>query len=580
MFCGNCGTTIEENAGFCPNCGTKVESSQPSEVQQPQVQQPQVETNNMFVNNNPENFNNAPEEKKKKKFSVVKLLCIVIPALIIVVTIILNMGNIAGFAVKTFGSDSDYFRYVEAKAIGSYSDSLASLYGKVLLENADMKMGQTTEATIELSDEGKDTLGDLTGVDMEWLDKVKIDLETNVDGMQSAKAGVAIGKTDIATIDVISDLEDGMLYFAVPEISEQYLGTEVDTEKYEKLMSELENLKETLPSEAEFAKIGTKYAAIAFNTIDDAKIYDESIKVGGINQNCDVIELDVDERLVLEMQNNVLEEAKTDEELQNMISDFVDVMASTDSQYEDIDVKKFFSEDIDELQDNIQTQLDELDGDGEVVFTLTDYVNGKHEIIGRSITSYDEEVFFMGKAKKGGEVAYEVRVNNEFAISGEGKERGGKITGTFELSVDEQEIMTVETDKFDIDKLFKGELIGSFKIEASSAMADVASNSALGSLLDYTVEVKCGKTSIDLKLTENDNELLSIALDSKKKSPDKIETPDADLVVDVKDTDALKDYVDSANINAVVDNLREAGVPEELMEPIEEAVDSLKSATR
>lgn len=578
MFCGNCGTTIEENVGFCPNCGAKIESSQPSEVKVEQVQ-PQVETNNMFVNNNPDNFNNEPEQKKKK-FSVVKLLCIVIPALIIVATIILNMGTIAGFAVKTFGSDSDYFRYVEAKAIGSYSDSLASLYGNVLLENADMKFGQTTEATIELSDEGKDTLSDLTDVDMEWLDKVKIDLEANVDGMQSAKAGVTIGKTDIATVDFISDLEGGMIYFAIPEISEQYLGAEVDTEEYKKLMSELENLKETLPSKAKLAKTVTKYSAIAFNSIDDAKIYDESIKVGGIKQDCDVIELDIDERLILEMQNNVLEEAKTDEELQTMIADFVDVLASTDSSYEDVDVNKFFSEDIDELQNDIQEQLDALDGDGEVLYTLTDYVNGKHEIIGRSLTAYDEEVLFMGKAKKGGDVAYELRFEDAFAISGEGKERGNKISGTFEVSAEDEEILIVETDKFDISKLFKGELIGSFKFELSSSMANAVDNEELGSLLDYALEVKCGKTSIDLKLTENDNELLSVAVNSKKKSPDKIETPSEDLVVNVENQDDLKDYIGSANTDAIIDNLREAKIPDELMEPIEEAVDSLKEMAK
>ncbi|MEE0059693.1 MAG: zinc ribbon domain-containing protein, partial [Acutalibacteraceae bacterium] len=49
MFCGNCGTNIEDNAVFCPNCGAAQANSSNNEVQN-NTQQNNFENNPVMPN--------------------------------------------------------------------------------------------------------------------------------------------------------------------------------------------------------------------------------------------------------------------------------------------------------------------------------------------------------------------------------------------------------------------------------------------------------------------------------------------------------------------------------------------------
>ncbi len=644
MFCGNCGFNIEDNAVFCPNCGAQtnssnneVQNSQPNiaEATNPVVSQPtlanpfeqtpvqngveapmqnQENTNaempfgnqpldqnmggipmygqgdmNNWGNNMAPNFN--VEEMPKKKFPK-KLLFIGLPVVLVVIAVICNLSAITGFFVKSFGSDSDYLRYVEVNGLKSYCDSVSTVYDAYVLENADMKIGETANISVEVSDEGVTMLEELAGdeMDFEWLKNIDLNLETSIDGNQSIKGNLKISDKDIVSIDMVNDLENQIIYLAIPELSEQYLGIELTTDDVSMMMDAMKEFEKTLPSEKELNKLLKKYVKVAFDTISDAEMSKDTLDAGDFSKKCTTVEIEIDQRLVLEMANNILEEAKNDEELQNIVANFVTLMAETDPTYEDVDVDSIFSDAMEEAQDDIIEQLDELDGDGEVAATLVDYIDGSHKIIGREIVVEGETVAKYAMITKGGKFGFEFNVADAFSVTGSGKKSSSTITGDFAVVVEEQEALKFSLDKFNTKKLEKGELDGKVTIAMGDDVAAIAeeelysSEAALiSTLVDYNIEIvfntnsKGGTTTF--ALLDGEEKLVNITSDVEIKNPSKISVPDASKVVEVTEDDpeAAMDYVDSMDITKIINNLESAGVPEEIVDAVETAFDNMGS---
>lgn len=670
MFCGNCGTNIEDNAVFCPNCGARVEPSyneesntqqntfenntpvmpvqndvimpepvasevpMPEPVQMPEPVPMQNEVNmpgevnmpesmpepmpnevnmpgQVDFENQPENqnFGTAPmygqgdmnnwnnnmapnfnvDEKPKKKFPK-KLLFIGLPVVLVVALIICNLSSVVGFCVKTFGSDSDYLRYTEVNDLKKYCDSASTIYDAYFLENVDMKVGQTGEIAFELSNEGITMLEELAGdsMDFEWLKDVKINMESNMDGNQNVKADLKIAGTDIVSFDMVNDLENSIVYIAVPELCEKYLGVELATDDMTAAMEVTEGLEKILPSEKELNKLMKKYLKIAFDSVKDAEMSKDTLEAGDLSKKCTTVEIQIDQRLVSEMALNILEEVQNDKEIQKIVTDFVALMAETDPAYEDIDVDTIFTDEIEATKETITESLDELDedDDGEVLATLVDYIDGNHEIIGRAILVDDEEVAKYAMITKGGKFAFELTVEESASVIGSGKKTSSTITGDFEVVADEQEVLTFSIDKFNTKKLENGELEGTIRIGIGSvAEAILGSSGEIAAFLDYTLEMVFDTTAkggtASIALLDGEDKLLSITSKSSMKNPSKVSVPDSAKVIEVEegDTEAMMEYVEEMDITTIINNLDEAGVPDEIIDAVENAIETMGSTS-
>ncbi|MEE0061251.1 MAG: nucleoporin, partial [Acutalibacteraceae bacterium] len=551
---------------------------------------------NNWNNNMAPNFN--VDEKPAKKLPK-KLLLICLPVALVVVAILCNLSSIAGFCVKTFGSDSDYLRYVEVNDLKAYCDSASTIYDAYLLENADMKVGQTADVAFELTDEGISMIEDLAGdeldIDLEWLKDIKLSLESNVDVNQDVKANMKIAGKDIASLAMVNDIENEMMYIAIPELSEKYLGIEIPAEDVSKFMETANKLEKVLPSEKELNKLLKKYLKVAFDSISDAEQSKGTLEAGDLSKKCTTVEIQIDDRLLLEMANNILEEAKNDKELKKIVTDFVALMAETDEIYEDIDVEEIFSDDIEIEQEDILEKLDDLDGDGEVYATLVDYIDGSHEIIGRALLVNDEEVVKYAMITKGGKFAFELNADEQVVITGSGKKNSKTITGDFVVTYfneyvdEEQEVLTFSLDKFNTKKMENGELEGTVTVGLGSLIesiivgngssSDSAAAGKFAKLLDLSLSMtfdsgsKGGTTSFAL-LSESEK-LASVTATTAIKNPSKISAPDSAKVVEVTEDDpeAVTDYIDTVDISKIVNNLAAAGVPDEIIDAVELAVD-------
>jgi len=260
MFCPNCGKQVEENGAFCPSCGTALSQTAAAPAEQP-VQQAQTQPVNGVpmaapqdpaVVPGPETKPAKPRRKIWKKV-LVACSCLLIVALVAVT--VLQWNWIKGTSVKLFGSNEDYFAYVQKNSIQDGTESMSKIYGSLL---SDYASGQASEADVKMN------FGPMlnaaaagSGIDLSALDEITLKMKSNVkDGVNEALCTVNLGDTELCTLHVISDLENGAVYVGLPGLHDTYVKMEVpdlDVEagmaEMEAVMAQLEDLLAELPSE-------------------------------------------------------------------------------------------------------------------------------------------------------------------------------------------------------------------------------------------------------------------------------------------------------------------------------------------
>ncbi|MGN1132708.1 MAG: zinc-ribbon domain-containing protein [Ruminococcus sp.] len=606
MFCKYCGKQIDDNVVFCPDCGKAVkavnsENATPAEqysadnqnnnTVEPSVQNVQgvnfvaptgvsetpqtTVAENSVQNDYGVNPDFQPQPKKKRKLP--KVLAIVgVCVVVIAVIVALNFSFILGTLIKTFGSGSDYMRFVEGKQVSSYAENISEAYGDNLLEALSSDKSQTANLSVKLSDKGRELINTFstTGedIDLEWLEDAKVSFTSNRDGeTQQFKMGLDLGGKDIISTDYIMDAKNKEVYIAIPELSEKYLMTDIEGMD-DFSFNDIDKIVEALPDESKLNDMIETYADIIIDSLDDVALDDSTIEISNIEEDCTKLTLKVSERQVLEICQKILNEAENDEELKDVIRDIVKALNDISGEPA---VAGDADEMIDEMKNSVKNALDSLDGDGEDLFTLVDYVNGSHEIIGRAIEVNGEEVISYVTVEDGNDVYYQLKISEECVITGKAEESGDKINGEFTVEVEGQEILLIETKDFDADKLKKGELVGSLSIKPGATLTAVSDPTMPVSVSDVSLEMNFLEESADVKLLMEGEELITLGVDTESKDSSKIDIPKDSDVCDTSDETALSEYFATMDFYTIIDNLSSAGIPEEFIEELETSLFSI-----
>lgn len=607
MFCENCGTKIEDGAAFCPNCGNKVEAvntesaaastqenvsenvsnanAQPVQTSVETVSNTTAAAEATPVSNGSGqntqganlNFDVQNNQNKKRKFPT-KIVIACTAVLLVVALVVLNLSTIFGALVKTFGSGSDYMRYVEAKEITSLCKSVSKNYGDSVLKLADSNTGAKADFSLSLSDKGADMINELasagSGVDLEWLKDVKLNLDVNrSEKKNQVKAGLNINGKDIVSADLITDLENGDIYIAIPELSEKYMMQSVSESYDADTVENMNKLFKALPNQNTLDKLLEKYLKIAVNSINDVEKSEETLSIGDIDEKCTVLTFDVDERLLLEIAQKVLDEAEKDNDLKKVVDDFV---KAAEDIYGPVEID--YNEAISDAKEEVSYALESLDDDGEKFLTLVDYVNGSHEIIGRKLIVSGEEVLSYGTAKRGSDFEFELNAGESFVVSGKGNESGSKITGEFSVEADGQEVVVIETEKLDMNKMKGGELEGIVRFKPGSALNGLSGISAPVAIPDFAAEMNFFNKGFDLRLLLQEDELVKLTTKAETKGSSNVDIPKEDNVCELDDQDDMQEYIESINFDDVINRLKDAGVDDEIIDAVEAFEESMSYA--
>lgn len=597
MFCKKCGAKLSDGDLFCGQCGEPVNTNAglDNEVLDNEVLDSEVTSAPAEETvNNAVQYQAAPEtatqfaqvqfsKPVKSGKKAIKIIIAAVVALAVLLTAF-NVSALQGFFIKTFGSDADYFKYVEKKAFDGYTDDVSEKYG-TSIENT--KTQGATEAQVKLNvSEDAISLAESylkanagTEFELDWLNTITFNMDTVIkDNMEQVGASFKIDGQSVFDMDVILDMGENEMMVALLTLSDKYLKTSLDASSYDEsseIYSEFIRLysnpefRKVLPSEKELDKLLDKYIKIVIDNLDDVTKETQTLKIGDIEQKVTVLEFQLSEETAARIAQQVLETAKEDESLIEYILKISDFLEQEDLIEDADDVYDEFNTWIDDALES----LEDADIGDETILTLTDYVNSKHEIIGRKIEAEDEEVLYYATLRKGKNFATEIEIP-DMKIKGTGTDKNNVLNGEFTVKVDKEQLCSIIITDFDTKKAENGYLNGNIRIIPSEAMLETmgldSTNAAVVSIADPELEFNFvsskNMSSIDINFNNNSKLFFGFTVTSNSIDVTDIDMPSADKIVDSEDAD---EWADSLDVDKFISALEKTSIPEELISTIE-----------
>lgn len=611
MVCPHCGKPVYDGNLFCTFCGGKLDvgaGNPPAGGQTGGAED--------FTLGNTQTFSapatepvepafaapefDAPKPKKKRKLSKKVIIAIVSGAVAaaLVLTVALNFRKIRGFFVLTFGSDEDYFEFVEEHEAERYAETIASAYAMPLRL---LRMDSSGETTLSftgnenllsafLKDLGVDYNGELS-----VLRELQLETSHNLtkDGM-SVGAGLVISGQPIISANVTMDFTTQTIYYSIPELSDKII-----TLPGAKLMSGGSEFQETLevmrqvggliPSEKELSKLLERYIGVALDALDNVTVDETTLEVLGVSQNCRRITMRISERTLAYITKAILQEAKTDETIRNLFrqvqnSKLVQSAVGAGALPPDAIMAQYnlLLSRIDELLE----ELELVTPSSEEFLVITDYVDSSHDVIGREVRTAGGTVFSYATAKNGKNVASKVEVGERIFLRGTGTQSGNKVTGEYVLTVsnfqEEHEVGRLLLTDFNVKSFRQGELNGKIRIVPSEELLSSLFGSRLmASILQLSAEFDF-KTSgdsfdVDVNLLMGDEVMLGVSMKNSFSDGGKVSVPRGDLL-DIQDRDAPEKLLNSLKLDQLRKSLRRTKLPAELLDYVDDAIEDMIEA--
>ena len=573
MLCKFCGNEIEENSVFCAECGKPVENSQ--------AEEPVVEDNGndevVAEGDFPveETFAepqfDEPVKKSKKKLAGI-IAAIVAIILVAVVTIASNVDTVKGFFLKTFGSNEDYFMYVESNAFGSATDEVSEAYGTIVdninpegAVNSTIKLnvGESAISLLETS------LGSTS--DFSWLNTVTFDTNINIkDNIEKVATVLNINGESFVDMNLLMDMASGDTFMAILSLSDKYVkmeeGFAVDEETaaLKELLSDPAS-KEVLPSEKEFDKLLDKYINVIFDNMDEIEKASDVLKINDIEKKYTTLEVKINQQDAVNIASAILETAKNDKELKKYIEDvagYLEEKAVIDDAGIAYDV---FLDSIDSAAKDLEETSSE---DGTV--SWIDYVDANHEIVGRKIVADNEEIIYYATVRDGKNFAFELEAS-EVVITGKGTEKGDVINGEFSVNGSGIKLCDIVVTDF---KANDYDVKGNIRIVPSSdllnTMGITEESASVLSIANLALEINLNNSKksseVDINLISGEEVFVGFTITGKEAEATTVELPDSSNVYGADEIDKWQEELD---FDALIKKVEGLGISPDLIAMIQ-----------
>jgi len=532
--------------------------------------------------------------EKVKKMPKTALFIVAAIALVLIV-ILANFKKVTNSVNKLVSSPEKYYASVEKSQIKELAGSFADSYDNNVLENIDFNNYSIDYGIeVELSEEARELLeGALNVDDTEAFKKMAADFFISLKGdVLSAEASATFGKDKLISANAVADMEKGEAYAQIPELSSKYIGVSLDeyaedfTEQFSVMMEQNEALVAALPKAKTVEKLIKRYLTIAVENVDSVKEDKGTIKVGDIEQKCTTIRVRIKEEDAYNIAKAILEEAKDDKDLHNVIAEFAVVAAELEEEEIDADeVIDMFVEEIESALDELE-EIEEFDSEEEIVMNL--WVDNKGEIIGREIEVNDETIFSYKMAQKGNKFEYKAVLvadpdyDEEIIFEGSGKKNSSTLNGEFALKMKMDEktskFLEVKVEDYKIKKANEGYIDGSFTFSISDEfLREANAGMAAAIISDYELkfDVKSGKKDamIAVSILDNEEMFAKLTVDAKIGSGKSAKLPKGILVEDEED---IMEWAETIDTKKFLKKIEKSDLPVEIVESIEDACDKLE----
>ena len=581
MFCSNCGSKVEEGNLFCTSCGAKVEGAA-APVQAPKYEE--------FVLGSTEE---VPAKKKKKapKWVLPAAIAGVLAVVVAVVCIFLFGNSSANL------SGQDHLKKVETEALNGYVDSLTQLYGNFI---GNVSNGQSMPAgsgdinvSVRLGDDLKDILEMYTGgeIDLSWLNEIAMKMKTDTyEDLQKLDVELLLSNKEIIVVSAVLDWAEECLYLGVPNLNDTYLEMDLDAlgvmdqmEEYLGTMQSMMAYDGDLPDAATVNALLDKYVGVILNNLPKVDKESDKVSLGGLEQKCYVLTLEINQQDLMKIAKALLETAKDDDQLLDVIESFSDyynemMEAQMDNYgygygWTYVDFAEEFEDAVDyalEMFEDID--IDDLDDD--TLFELVTYVDNKDNIIGQTleIDAADVELSYL-TVTEGKDFRFEAMLGM-VEIEGKGTVSNNILNGEYVLSVDGDEYLEVNVQNFDQKKWENGELVGKFILTPTEDMMDQL-DTYIGADLSLSLDVNMTNTTamMDVEVMIDGLMMVGVKMEVTSREGQKVTIPSN--TVSGMDQEDLMDWVLDFDFDKIIDNLDAAGIPNEYLDMLEDVLDQV-----
>lgn len=496
----------------------------------------------------------------------------------VVPVVMAGLLTVSGIPVSA-GTYSD----IETKALENWTESFTSVYQNNVTQSENFLTGQASLAA-DLNLEVTDTVRALIGIaapfDISWLNRAGLTFNYSIQDNLYAIAGSAyINETDLFTYEIYMDLAAFAAYAYIPQISPYYLkmdlGSAMADVPAQTLSLYTADLTAFTPDAEVIRNILNRYFTILFKHMPDGSSGESTYTVGTESLISSAYEGKMLQTDAFAFVKELLNTALTDEDLKTLI----DQIASLYPEYGETLYSEF--------QAAISETLTEFEDDSAMVSTDDSYISSsiwtddEQNIIGRSLSFVEDEektnFFKYSNLNTDTDNTFYLKVDADgtsLVLNGNGTYTDGKLTGDYELAVDDMPLAVIRAIDYDTAAFEKGAVNGSFKLTLNQGAIDDETFAYLSSfalLLDSYKDIETGAGDLTLSVTSADVPLASLNLTAAYADP--FTVPDLNTLSNVLDPvnseEDANTFISELDWTPVLDNLRTAGVPESLVEQLD-----------
>lgn len=509
--------------------------------------------------------------------------------------ILASLMGISAVPATAWAADS--YKETEKAAFAKAIQEMGADYAQDLAQIGDGAVKGNAEIKLSLDDGGKAILGMLTPVDISWLEDASMDTKVNLnEGTMIETMDVKVNGTKICTIEYYFDTENSEVYMRIPELNEGYIKMNMEqmTQEAESEMEEegmdssfsasidmtdamnsYFSTLDNLPEADALTSILTRYSDIIFDNVTDGENPGtQSSAAGDVSQELTVLEDHVTQAEAQPMFQQILDTAKTDEELKGLIESWTEAMNDPEYSYDT------FLQAIEDLEKDLDGEIDESDTSG---FVLRAWVDDNGEVVGREVLADDgeqeESLFRYLCTTDGDQRGFSFTMGSDedsVGLYGSGTLSGDVLSGTYTFTSGGEDAAVIEVADYDTKAVENGIWKGTYTI-SGAPIEDEDGNSYDpfgGMQLIFTTDGKDeNNMEWNLTLAANGVSLGALSITGGNEGED-LEAVDFASLTDVYDfsNDAdVEKFGEDVNMDTITANLTSAGMPDGWLESVMEA---------
>lgn len=500
-----------------------------------------------------------------------------------------------------FGADS--YSAAEKEAWAKSVAEFTSAYAESMKSSENLMSGAQADISLKLEDSGRSLLGFLVPDDISWADSLVLSTTSSfVDGKEGILMKVLLNDTQICTIEYYLDPETQDIFMKIPELSDKYIkvnlkeAAEIQAKSLEEAASDLSDdldsavtassdfmegysaglnasvslfsdLSASMPEGSVLEELLNKYGTLIFDNVAEGESSQDTLTASDVSADCTVYEGQITLENGVKMANAILSEAKSDKELEGILSNWAQLLPDSEDLYDQF--IKAIDTGLDSLKD-----VDTSDTDSYLSTRI--WVDGNGDIAGRELGIHegdtDTPILTWKMPKADSDFGYLLSVtadDSSFELSGSGKIENDKLNGTYTFSQDSSPVVNIEVKDYDVASEKEGNLNGTYTITFAEDITneDAAALQNFALIMDIASAKDTG--SISLSVTSGGSTLGTLSITSG--AGETVDIPDLSSITEsysAYDEDAMTAYAATMDFTEILSNLSDAGVPNEVITSI------------